>query len=478
VRAAEASGASGIAPAAAGATPSDRVMTTVGQLAASEQEPGTTVTLATGQEGGGLVRRTVLPGGLRIVTEAMPTVRSVSFGIWVGVGSRDETVDQAGATHYLEHLLFKGTARRSALEISSAIDAVGGEMNAFTAKEYTCYYARVLDEDLPLAIEVITDMVTSSLIKPEDVDSERGVILEEIAMNDDDPSDAVHDAFAAALLGDSPLGRPVLGTVGSINSLARDTIADYYQRRYVPRNVVVTAAGNLDHDTVVKQVHAAYTAAGALGDRTARPASARIGGPEASTKTGLHVVNRKTEQANVVLGVPGMARTDDRRFILGVLNAALGGGMSSRLFQEVREKRGLAYSVYSFVSHYADLGMFGVYAGCLPTKVDQVLEICREELDKVATHGLSEEELARGIGQLRGSVVLGLEDTGSRMTRIGKAELVYDELLSVDDVLGRISSVTGEQVRQVAAELIDGRKPTLAVVGPFDDGHDFASAVA
>ncbi len=453
-------------------------MTSVANIPAHEQEPGTTVTLATGQEGGGLVRRTILPGGLRVVTEAMPTVRSVSFGIWVGVGSRDETVDQAGATHYLEHLLFKGTSRRSALDISAAIDAVGGEMNAFTAKEYTCYYARVLDDDLPLAIDVITDMVTSSLIKAADVDSERGVILEEIAMNDDDPSDAVHDAFAAALLGDSPLGRPVLGTVESINSLGRDTIADYYQRRYTPPNVVVTAAGNLDHDTVVELVRAAYTTAGALGDQDARPAPARIGGPDQGTIEGLHVVSRKTEQANVVLGVPGMPRTDDRRFILGVLNAALGGGMSSRLFQEVREKRGLAYSVYSFVSHYADLGMFGVYAGCLPAKVDQVLEICRTELDKVAANGLAEDELARGIGQLRGSVVLGLEDTGSRMTRIGKAELVYGELLSVDDVLGRIASVTTEQVQQIAAELITGHKPTLAVVGPFDDGHDFAAAVA
>jgi predicted Zn-dependent peptidase len=436
---------------------------------AREQEPGTTCVLHPGAGGAGVVRRTVLPGGLRIVTEIVPNVRSVAFGIWAGVGSRDESVEDAGASHFLEHLLFKGTPKRTALEMSSLMDAVGGEMNAFTAKEYTCYYARVLDADLPLAIDVVSDMVTSSLIEGQDVEAERGVILEEIAMHDDDPTDAVHDEFAAALFGDAPLGRPILGTVDSISSLGQDRITRYYRERYVTHNLVVAAAGNLDHDEVVRLVQAAFE--GARGEAGRAPAPPRIGGPGAGPNPGVRSVDRPTEQANLILGTVGITRTDERRFALGVLNAALGGGMSSRLFQEIRERRGLAYSVYSYNSQYADTGTFGVYAGCLPAKVDEVLEICRDEVTKVAEHGVTEEELERGKGQLRGSFVLGLEDTGSRMSRIGKSELVYDGLLSVDDILARIEAVTLDDVREIGREVL-GRPMTLSVIGPFA-GRDF-----
>ncbi|MEV5707880.1 pitrilysin family protein [Actinoallomurus sp. NPDC052274] len=438
-------------------------------LLAREQEPGSTLVVHPGADGAGVVRRTVLPGGLRVVTETVPTVRSVAFGIWAGVGSRDESIEDAGASHYLEHLLFKGTRKRTALEISSLMDAAGGEMNAFTAKEYTCYYARVLDSDMPLAIDVVSDMVTDSLIEPQDVDAERGVILEEIAMHDDDPTDAVHDEFSAALFGDTPLGRPILGTVESISGIGRDRIARYYRDRYVPQNLVVAAAGNVDHDEVVRLVEAAF--AGVLGDAAQLPSAPRIGGPGASPTSGVRSVVRPTEQANLILGTVGITRVDERRFALGVLNAALGGGMSSRLFQEIREKRGLAYSVYSYNSQYADTGIFGVYAGCLPAKVDEVLEICRDEVAKVAEHGITEEELERGKGQLRGSFVLGLEDTGSRMSRIGKSELVYDSLLSVDDILGRIEAVTLDDVRTVGREIL-GRPMTMTAIGPFE-GRDF-----
>jgi predicted Zn-dependent peptidase len=436
-----------------------------------------TRTLDRGDGGGGLVRHTVLPGGLRIVTEAVPTVRSVTVGIWVGVGSRDESPTLAGASHYLEHLLFKGTRRRDALAISAAIDAVGGEMNAFTSKEYTCYYARVLDSDLPLAVDVVCDLVTSSVIRGADVDAERGVILDEIAMHEDDPTDMVHDQFAQVLFADSSLARPILGTVGSIESIRRGAINGYYRRRYRPQDMVVAVAGNVDHATVVRLVKQAFGHAGMLaGD--AEPATPRGAGRSPRTVTGgVRVVRRATEQANVVLGGAGVARTDERRFALGVLNAALGGGMSSRLFQEVREKRGLAYSVYSYHAQYADTGLFGVYAGCAPRKVDEVLAICRDEVAKVAATGITVEELERGKGQLRGSLVLGLEDTGSRMSRIGKAELVYGELLSVDDVLNRIDAVTLDDVAAVSGEVL-GAPPTLAVVGPFDEDRDFTPAVA
>jgi predicted Zn-dependent peptidase len=419
------------------------------------------------------VSRTVLPGGLRVITESLPTVRSAALGIWAGVGSRDEDRDHAGATHYLEHLLFKGTSRRSALEISAAMDAVGGELNAFTAKEYTCYYARVLDTDLPLAIDVLSDMVNSSLIAVKDVDAERGVILEEIAMNEDDPSDLVHEAFTAELFGDTPLGRPILGTVDSINSISRDRIFEHYRARYTPDSLVVAAAGNLDHERVVELVREAFAPV-LGGDR--QPAAPRLGGSSAEdgTGTGVRLISRPIEQANLVLGCAGLARSDDRRFALGVLNSALGGGMSSRLFQEVREKRGLAYSVYSFSSQHAECGLWGIYAGCLPAKADDVLAICKEEIAKVISDGLTDEELDRGKGQLRGSIVLGLEDPSSRMSRLGKSELVHPRLEPVEEILASIEAVTGDDVRNVAAAVLAQPK-ALAVVGPYDDAGAFSA---
>ncbi|MFE6935544.1 M16 family metallopeptidase [Streptomyces sp. NPDC057699] len=427
-----------------------------------------TQTLLKGSNGIGTVRRTVLPGGLRVVTETLPSVRSATFGIWANVGSRDETPTLNGATHYLEHLLFKGTAKRSALDISSAIDAVGGEMNAFTAKEYTCYYARVLDTDLPLAIDVVCDMLTGSLIAPEDVDAERGVILEEIAMTEDDPGDCVHDLFAHTMLGDTPLGRPVLGTVDTINALNRGQIARFYKKHYDPTHLVVAAAGNVDHATVVRQVRKAFERAGALGRTDAVPTAPREGSRTLRANGRVELLNRKTEQAHVVLGMPGLARTDERRWALGVLNTALGGGMSSRLFQEVREKRGLAYSVYSYTSGFADCGLFGVYAGCRPSQVHDVLKICRDELDRAATDGLGDEEISRAVGQLAGSTVLGLEDTGALMNRIGKSELCWGEQMSVDDMLAKIAAVTPDEVRAVAADVL-GQRPSLSVIGPLKD---------
>ena len=432
------------------------------------------------------VRRTVLPGGLRVVTEFLPAVRSVALGIWVGVGSRDEDEVHAGATHYLEHLLFKGTRKRTALDISAEMDTVGGELNAFTAKEYTCYYARVLDADLPLAIDVLSDMVTDSVIEPKDVDAERNVVLEEIAMNEDDPTDTVHEAFTTKLFGDTPLGRPVLGTVASINAITRDQIFEHYRARYTPPHLVVAAAGNLDHDVVVAAVQAAF--AHVLADAGSLAAEALPAGPRLrgagglwdgygpAAGSGVTLVSRPIEQANLVLGCEGLSRTDDRRFALGVLNAALGGGMSSRLFQEVREKRGLAYSVYSFSSQHADTGLWGVYVGCLPAKADEVLSICSAEVAKVISGGLTDAELERGKGQLRGGMVLGLEDPSSRMTRLGKSELVYPGLEPVDQVLAAIDAVTHGDIQEIAQQVLT-RPKVLAVVGPYEDPDAFSSAV-
>jgi len=370
-------------------------------------------------------------------------------------------------------LLFKGTKRREAFDISAAIESGGGELNAFTGKESTCFYARVLDTDLPLAVDVLMDLVLSSQIRDADFAAERDVILEEIAMHLDEPSDAVHDRFAAALYGGGPLGRPILGTVDSIGSMQRDTVADYYRDRYSLSNLVVAVAGSLDHDSVVAAVADALEVAG-LAAATGRPAAPRINEFGALASTPLLLTPRPVEQAHLVLGVPGVRLTDDRRFAVGVLNAVFGGGMSSRLFQEIREKRGLAYSVYSFASQYSDSGMFGVYAGCLPQKVGEVLAVCRSELARVAESGLTATEVAQGRGQLAGSLVLRQEDTASRMSRLGKSELFHGEWLSLDQVLARVEAVSEHDVAAVAADLLRA-DATLAVVGPFDDEHEFAA---
>jgi predicted Zn-dependent peptidase len=422
------------------------------------------------------VKRFVHTSGLRIVTEEVPSVRSAAVGIWVNVGSRDETPAVAGASHFLEHLLFKGTSRRSALEISSSIEAVGGEMNAFTSKEYTCFYARVIDTDLPMAIDVVSDLITSSIVSALDVDAERKVVLEEIAMRDDDPSDLVHDLYAEIYYGDTQLGRPILGTVDSIKSMSRNAVFNYYKKRYLPQDLVVAVAGNIKHKKVVEMVERALSADGFL-DVKGAP---QIRGNEIMRKVKqrpVGIITRKTEQAHMFYGMEGVARHDDRRFAMGILASALGGGMSSRLFQEIREKRGLAYSVYAYAQQFAGSGQIGFYAGCNPTKAIEVIEIIRQVLSDVAEHGMTHEEINRAKGAVRGSLVLSQEDSGSRMSRIGKNEIVYGHVMGFDEILQEISSVTHEDVRKVASEFLT-KTPTLALVGPFKNESTFEKVLA
>ncbi len=417
------------------------------------------------------VRRTVLPSGLRIVTEEVPSVRSAAIGIWVNVGSRDETPAVAGASHFLEHLLFKGTTRRSALEISATIEAVGGEMNAFTSKEYTCFYARVIDTDLPMAIDVVSDLITSSIVSALDVDAERKVVLEEIAMRDDDPSDLVHDLYAETYYGDTTLGRPILGTVKSIKEMSRSSVFNYYKKKYLPQDLVVAVAGNIKHKRVVAMVEEALSRDNFLDVKGAPQLR-----PNTPVKTkpvhSVGLLTRKTEQAHMFYGMEGVARADDRRFAMGVLASALGGGMSSRLFQEIREKRGLAYSVYAYAQQFAGSGQIGFYAGCNPTKAIEVVEIIREILADVAENGMSHEEIERAKGAVRGSLVLSQEDSGSRMSRIGKNEIVYGQVMGFDDILKAISRVNPTDVREIASEYLT-KSPTLALVGPFKNEAKF-----
>ena len=417
------------------------------------------------------VRRSVLPSGLRIVTEEVASVRSAAIGIWVNVGSRDETPAVAGASHFLEHLLFKGTTRRTALEISSSIESVGGEMNAFTSKEYTCFYARVIDTDLPMAIDVISDLITSSVVTALDVDAERKVVLEEIAMRDDDPSDLVHDLYAETYYGNTPLGRPILGTIDSINNMSRSSVFNYYKKRYLPQDLVVAVAGNINHKKVVQMVEKALSADGFL-DVTGTPVIRGNTAVKKPAQQAVGLMTRPTEQAHMFYGMEGVARHDDRRFAMGILASALGGGMSSRLFQEIREKRGLAYSVYGYAQQYAGSGQIGFYAGCKPAKAVEVLEIIREVLADVADNGMSHEEIERAKGAVRGSLVLSQEDSGSRMSRIGKNEIVYGRVMGFDDILKAVSKVNEADIREIASAFLT-KTPTLALVGPFKNTAKF-----
>ena len=417
------------------------------------------------------VKRSVHSSGLRIVTEEVPSVRSAAVGIWVNVGSRDEAPATAGASHFLEHLLFKGTTSRTALDISSSIESVGGEMNAFTSKEYTCFYARVIDTDLPMAIDVVSDLITSSIVTALDVDAERKVVLEEIAMRDDDPSDLVHDLFSDTYYGDTQIGRPILGTVESIKGMSRNTVFNYYKKKYLPQDLVVAVAGNIKHKRVVAMVEQALSRDNFL-DVMAAPVI-RPNIPIKNTKQqSVGLMYKKSEQAHMFYGMEGVARADDRRFAMGVLSAALGGGMSSRLFQEIREKRGLAYSVYAYAQQFAGSGVLGFYAGCNPTKAIEVVEIIRSVLSDVADNGMTHEEIERAKGAVRGSLVLSQEDTGSRMSRIGKNEIVYGQVMDFDDILKAISRVSAQDIHEIASEFLV-KTPTLALVGPFKSESKF-----
>lgn len=403
--------------------------------------------------------------GVRVVTEPMPSVRSVALGMWVGVGSRDEHPEEHGCSHFLEHLLFKGTGRRTARQIAEALDAVGGEMNAFTSKEVTCFYARVLDRDLELAVDVLSDMLVGATNHAEDVEAEREVVRSEIAIHLDSPDDLVQSDFAETVLGDHPLAREILGTDAGIGAMPRDTIHRYYEHHYRPGNLVVAAAGNLDHDVVAGLVDEHLGDLGRPGGDTtdrSRPVPATPGTP--------HVRPRPTEQAHVVLGGAGLSHGDERRHPLRVLNVLLGGGMSSRLFQEIRERRGLAYTIYSFATSYTDTGAYGAYAGTTPGKVDEVLGLIRAELDGIAD-SVTDEEVERAKGTLRGGIVLGLEDPGSRMSRIGKLTSLGLDLESVDEAIAHVDAVTLDDVRAVARDVV-AQPRHLSVVGPFDADPD------
>ena len=404
---------------------------------------------------------TTLPNGLRIITEEMPSLRSVALGCWLDTGSRDENPNEAGVSHFLEHLLFKGSETLSAREVSDTFDAIGAESNAFTSKEYTCFWARLLDQDLDTGLDVLSEIIQRPAFRPHEIDAERQVVIEEINMYEDDPNDVTFENFTRAVFTDHDLEEPVLGSRESIRAMTRDDIDGYWKRRYGAGSMVVAAAGSVRHGDFVELV------SGRFGDWSGDAVDHDLAAA-GSTPT-VNVTRRETEQAHIVLGGPGINRSDERRWALEVLNHVMGSGMSSRLFREVREERGLAYSIYGFKFAYADNGAWGVYVGTTPSQTDTALGIIRAELTKAVEEGITPEELERARGSMRGGLALSLEDGNSRMIRLGRDELAGMEHLSVDERLAKLDAVSLEEVQSVAADLYGSETRMIGAVGPFDE---------
>ena len=419
--------------------------------------------------GGSTVHRSILRSGVRVLTEHVPGAQSASVSFSVAVGSRDETNGHFGSTHFLEHLLFKGTKRRTALDIAIAFDSVGGSSNASTGKEHTSYYARVQDKALPLAVDVIADMLTSSLIDPTEFENERTVILEELAMNEDDPQDVAHESFSEAVLGDHELGRPIGGNKETIGAVSRDAVWQHYQQNYRPQDLVVAAAGGVKHSEFVALVEKELSAAGWDLGQSAAPV-ARRSNVQAKISRGkpLQVIKRPIAQANILLGMPGIIGNDPRRYAMGILNTVLGGGMSSRLFQEIREKRGLAYSVYSFNQGYSDASTFGLYAGCSPAKAEQVTRLMLDEFEKIAQSSITTDELELAIGNISGGLALKFESSQARMSRLVGSEMSTGEFFDLDETIERFSAVTTEQVQLLVQDLLLGER-TIVAVGDVEE---------
>jgi predicted Zn-dependent peptidase len=417
----------------------------------------------------GAVRRTVLPGSLQVVTEDIRSTNTYCLGVFASVGSRHETQRLHGASHFLEHLLFKGTSTRTAEQISAAVESVGGELNAYTAKEHTCFYARVLHSDADVALDVLTDMISNSLITPEDVDAERAVILDEISMHADDPTELAAEAAAAAIFGKSGLGRPVIGSRDSVAALSRSHILQHWRRHYRPGSLVVAAAGKVDHDRLVER----------LGLLDTQPAATELSLPAPTMindSGGLIMHRLPLEQCSVVLAFPSPGAFDARRYPLGLLSLIVGGGMASRLFVEVRERRGLTYTIDAGETAYSDAGLWSVEWQCAPGKLAAILKLVRATLADVAERGITEAELTRAKGQMRGQTALSYEGAGSRMSRLGINAVLGDQR-TLSELLRRFDRVTAEEVRAEAANLFS-HPPTLAVAGARVAGRGIESALS
>ncbi|MFZ3131988.1 MAG: pitrilysin family protein [Desulfosporosinus sp.] len=409
-----------------------------------------------------MFRKTVLPNGVRIITEEIEHVRSAAIGLWVGAGSRDEREGYEGISHFMEHMFFKGTEHRTAQVLAESLEAVGGQLNAFTTKEYTCYYAKVLDEDLDLAIDVLSDMFFHSLFDDKEIEKEKNVVIEEIKMYEDSPDELIHDIFSEHVWNEHPLGKPILGTEESIRALSRAKIMLFLSEHYAPDNVVIAVAGKIKHEDVVAKLSDQF-------------GTFQRGGRRVLEGTPIgHAVEyyqkRDTEQMHILLGVPGLGQDDDDIYAMHIFNNILGGGLSSRLFQEIRERRGLTYSVYSYHATYVDTGLFAIYAGTSPKNTKEVSECILQELKEIRQQGITEGELARTKAQIKGGLYLGLEAVSSRMSRLGKTELTYNRVLSPEEVVEKLKKVTLEDVSRLIGRLWQREKISIMTLGPA--GHE------
>ncbi len=408
------------------------------------------------------IELTTLPNGLRVVSETVPHVQSVSMGIWVGVGERDEEKGVLGISHFIEHMVFKGTPKRDARQIADEIESRGGSLNAFTDKEYTCYYARALAEHASVVMDVLTDMLRNSLFDPEEITREKGVVLEEIKKYRDTPEDIVHELFAQTLWRSHPLGRPVIGTARTVAALERDHLTRHIGSHYTPGRVVVSAAGNVTHAEIVG------LATMYLGDMTGDAPPKKRKPPKFSGDSKLQ--KKRTEQVHFCLGTQAYSQLNEDRYALTILDTVLGGNMSSRLFQEIREKRGLAYAIGSYSASYVEGGLFTVYGGTSMQTFNQVVDLVRVEMDKVKRENISEDELTKAKTQMKGALVLGLENMSSRMMRMGKSLLYFDRVIPLDEIVAKIVAVGHDDIGRVANELFDESRLTLVAVGPFKNG--------
>ena len=404
-------------------------------------------------------KKTTLQNGVTILSESMPNVRSIALGVWVGVGSRDEPVEIAGMSHFMEHIMFKGTPSRTAKEISETFDSMGAELNAFTAKELTAFYSRMLDEHLSSGIEVLGDMLQNSLFKESDIAAEKHVVLEEINLHEDSPDELIHDLFSDSLYDNHPLGKRILGNQKTVGSFDRQKVLDFYQKTYTPSNTVIAAAGHFEHDKLVNLANRYFVDTDSAGFKRQKK--------KAQAQSRLSVMNKATEQAHICLGSLALSATDKDRFVLSVLDNILGGGMSSRLFQEIREKRGLAYSVYTYHSVHLETGSFCMYAGTSPKNVKEVINIMQEEIKRIIDEEASENELHRAKQHITGQLVLGLENTSHRMMRLGKSELAQGKIYSVNELIDKVNKVSAQDVKRLAGKLMEKDALSLTVIGPF-----------
>jgi predicted Zn-dependent peptidase len=405
-----------------------------------------------------MVTREVLDNGLRLVTESMPHVRSVSIGVWLTRGSRHESDERSGIAHFVEHMLFKGTSARSAEDIAQAIDSIGGQLDAFTAKEYASYYIKVLDEHLPLAVDLLSDIVMNPAFPDEEITREKNVILEEIKMVEDTPDDLVHELFTQHFWEGHPLGRPILGSKETVESFTRETLDDYFRGVYTAPNLIVSAAGNLQHEEVRDRIAAAFATV-ARASATSQDVAPRVI-PQ------VIVRKKELEQSHVCLGTHSYPQNHDDRYVSYIMNTVLGGSMSSRLFQNVRERRGLAYAVFSGLSAYRDAGNITIYAGCSNKAVSELVDVCVEELRTMKTAPVGDAELRRAKDHLKGSLMLSLENTASRMSHLARQEIYFDRHFGLDETLAGVERVSAEDVQRVAQDLFVNGSLAATVLGP------------